>query len=192
MESRKKQNVDSDPDHIPNKYPLYPRIESSIVPWLQGGPDLNDPWPAECKFDYVRHYIFDQENPNCDKFSAVQKEACEAEQRTISGSDDLLYTRLVANNCPCHINCYRGCENCGTWDCPNREWVDPDTPIWAQPDGIGNENNIDGNFYELVFSDEFNGDLLNSNKWHLRDEQGKQRSHWLNEDGSETVKIQTL
>ena len=98
----------------------------------------------------------------------------------------------MANNCPCHINCYRGCENCGTWDCPNREWVDPDTPIWAQPDGIGNENNIDGTFYELVFSDEFNGNLLNSNKWHLRDEQGKQRSHWLNEDGSETVKIQTL
>ena len=86
----------------------------------------------------------------------------------MAGSDDHLYSRLVADNCPCHVNCYRGCKNCGTWECPGREWVDPETPIWAQPDGVGNENNIDGTYYELVFSDEFNGDMLNSNKWHLR------------------------
>ena len=145
-----------------------PRIESLIVSWLVGGPSTDDPWPASCNFDYVRHWIPDRINPNCDLFSDSQRTACEAHQRTVAGADDHLYSRLVADNCPCHVNCYRGCKNCGTWECPGREWVDPETPIWAQPDGVGNENNIDGTYYELVFSDEFNGDMLNSNKWHLR------------------------
>ena len=31
----------------------------------KGGPDASDPWPAECKFDYYRHFVFDQTNPAC-------------------------------------------------------------------------------------------------------------------------------
>ena len=163
----------TDPDLIPNQYNLYPRLESQIVDWLVGGPSTDDPWPAECKFDYYRHFVFDQVYPACQQFDLDEMAKCEAHYLTVADGDDYEYKRLIMENCPCHINCYRGCGNCGTWECEGREFVDPETPANAQPDGVGNE--FEGKSYELVYSDEFNGPLLNTNKWHLRDEAYKVR-----------------
>ena len=42
-------------------------------------------------------------------------------------------------------------------------------PKEIQPDGIG--NHFDGGRdtqFQLAWSDEFNGQMLNSNKWHIR------------------------
>ena len=163
----------TDPNLIPNQYNLYPRLESQIVDWLVGGPSTDDPWPAECKFDYYRHFVFDQIYPACQQFDLDEMAKCEAHYLTIADGDDYEYKRLIMENCPCHINCYRGCGNCGTWECEGREFVDPATPANSQPDGVGNE--FEGKSYELVYSDEFNGALLNTNKWHLRDEAYKVR-----------------
>jgi len=161
------------PDLIPNQYPLYPRLESEIVSWLIGGPDESDPWPADCKVDYIRYFMFDRVNPHCEKFDTAEMEKCEEHYRAQAGDDSKRAEKMIADNCPCHANCYFGCANCGSWECSDSAFIDAETPKNAQPDGVGLEHQ--GRHYELYFSDEFNGPALNSNKWHISNELSKVR-----------------
>ena len=98
----------------------------------KGGPDATDSWPAECKIDYYRHFVFDQTNQACSELDLVEMQKCESHYRMEADGDEFEYKRLIMENCPCHLNCYRGCGNCGTWECEGREWIDPETPSNAQ------------------------------------------------------------
>ena len=91
----------------------------------------------------------------------LEQAQCEAMYQGQGHSADET-ARLIMNNCPCHFHCYEGCANCGTYECADASLIDPATQAGIQPQAAGA---ADPGQFVLEYSDEFEGTLLNTNKW---------------------------
>jgi len=100
-------------------------------------------------------------NDDCLPKDKLEQAQCEAMYQGQGHSADET-ARLIMNNCPCHFHCYEGCANCGTYECADATLIDPASQAGIQPQAAGA---ADPGQFVLEYSDEFEGTLLNTNKW---------------------------
>ena len=101
---------------------------------------------------------------NCLPLDKVEQAKCE-EHFESQGHSDYETKRLIMKNCPCHYNCYNsGCANCGGWECPNSDsHIDAATGNKSPKANGASPHDT----FVLEYSDEFEGSMINSNKWKI-------------------------
>ena len=101
---------------------------------------------------------------NCLPLDKVEQAKCE-EHFQSQGHSDYETKRLIMKNCPCHYNCYNsGCANCGGWECPNSDsHIDAATGNKSPKANGASPHDT----FVLEYSDEFEGSMINSNKWKI-------------------------